>query len=156
MGYHRRKIGKKWAENRRNFAQNRRFVLPGLGTNGLHQFQSIPSYFTLNLFWLWRKFDIEWNLWQCLTYNFSQAENYTQDNPHTCVLCRWNLKMTKMTKIQCLQLEGDPAGGTDQHCLERHSLLVGRRHHLQTRGLLKELQDAAVSCCKKNRFYTHT
>ena len=29
MGYHRWKIGGKWAENRRNFAQNRRFVLPG-------------------------------------------------------------------------------------------------------------------------------
>ena len=29
MGYHRRKIGGKWAENRRNFAENRRFVLPG-------------------------------------------------------------------------------------------------------------------------------
>ena len=29
MGYHRWKIGGKWAENRRNFAQNHRFVLPG-------------------------------------------------------------------------------------------------------------------------------
>ena len=53
MGYHRRKIGGKQAENRLNFTQNRRFVLPGItsqvgwrplkGAHNIYRFAGLSS-----------------------------------------------------------------------------------------------------------------
>ena len=83
MGYHRQKIGGKWkmSGNRRNFTQNRRFVLPGMLTRQAHKFTYNSSY---------KLTDVRTNRCPQKSNNFQVVENVHQ----TCDLVDFSTDIT--------------------------------------------------------------
>ena len=124
MGYHRRKIGGKWAENRRNFAQNRRFVLPEKSI--FYLYKSWYIYFQCDSFTRkWSTFAIEGSHFERNSNLFSLSVACTKE------CCQIPLKLFKKFYYQKENLE---SSSTDKHTRAHTQHTTHTHTHNHTRS----------------------